>query len=75
MYKYKGVLIGFGAFKDHCSLFGGGYSATVQFKEELKAYKVSKGTIQFPLDKPLPLSLVKRIAKARVAENEARKRG
>ena len=71
-FKYKGMLVWFGAFSDHCSLFpGAGIIET--FKEELKRYRVAKGTIQFPLDKPLPAALLKKIVKARVAANEGRK--
>jgi uncharacterized protein YdhG (YjbR/CyaY superfamily) len=44
-----------------------------RFKKELKAYRASKGTIHFPLDKPLPSSLVKKIVKARLAEKERKK--
>jgi uncharacterized protein YdhG (YjbR/CyaY superfamily) len=56
----------YAAFAEHCSLFP---TAAVidEFKEELKAYTVSKGTIQFPLGKPLPVGLIKRIVRARVA--------
>ena len=46
----------------------------VQFQDELKAYSTSKGTIRFAVDKPLPAALVKKIVKARVAENEAKGR-
>jgi uncharacterized protein YdhG (YjbR/CyaY superfamily) len=72
-FRYKGALIAFGAFKDHCSLFPMGSSAIEQFREELKGYQVSKGTIHFALDKPLPAPLIKKIVKARIAQNEERK--
>lgn len=72
MYKYKGMLLGFAAFKNHCSLFPGS-PAIENFKNELKDYPTSKGTIRFPSDKPLPASLVKKLVKARVAANERKK--
>lgn len=72
-YKYKGMLIGFAAFRDHCSLLVMNPSVMDQFTAELKKYTTSKGTIQFPLDKPLPSTLLKKIVKARVAQNDARK--
>ena len=71
MYKYHGMLVGFAAFKDHCSFFPGA-NPVATFKDELKAYKTSKGTIRFPIGKPLPAALVKKLVKARVAENEER---
>jgi uncharacterized protein YdhG (YjbR/CyaY superfamily) len=73
-FRYKGkILVYYASFQDHCSFFPG--SAIVeQFKEELKPYKTSKGTIQFPLDKPLPASLVKKIVKARIMEIEEKKK-
>lgn len=70
MYKHHGMLVGFAAFKDHCSLFPGA-KPLATFKDELKAYKTSKGTIRFPIGQPLPAALVKKLVKARVAENEA----
>ena len=73
MYKHHGMLVGFAAFKDHCSLYPG--SAVMNaHKEELKRYGTSKGTIRFPANKPLPAALVKKLVKARIAENEARAR-
>ena len=67
--KYKGMLLWFAGFSDHCSLFP--TAAVIQeFKNELKSYKTSKGTIHFPLEKPLPVALLKKIVKARVAQVE-----
>ena len=71
--RYKGSVIAFGAFKDHCSLFPMGSSAIEQFREELKGYQVSKGTIHFALDKAPRSALIKKIVKARLAQNEERK--
>jgi uncharacterized protein YdhG (YjbR/CyaY superfamily) len=71
MYKHHGMLIGFAAFKQHCSLFPGAMPLAA-FKEELKVYKTSKGTIRFPIGEPPPAALVKKLVKAKVAENEKR---
>ncbi|MFN2491555.1 MAG: iron chaperone [Pyrinomonadaceae bacterium] len=71
VYKQNGMLVGFAAFKNHCSLFPG-TKALVTYKDQLKGYKTSKGTIQFPIGKPLPAALVKKLVKARAAENERR---
>ncbi|HTG59670.1 MAG TPA: DUF1801 domain-containing protein [Terriglobia bacterium] len=72
-FKYNGVLVWFAAFSDHCSLFP--TAAIVEaFKNELKGFSTSKGTIHFPTDKPLPTALVQRMVKARVAQNESKKR-
>jgi uncharacterized protein YdhG (YjbR/CyaY superfamily) len=73
-FKYKKVLIWYAAFSDHCSVFP---TALVieKFKEELKPFRKSKGTIHFPIDKPLPERLVKQMVKARLAGVEAKKRG
>jgi uncharacterized protein YdhG (YjbR/CyaY superfamily) len=72
-FEYKGMLVWFAAFSDHCSFFPTS-SMIEKFKDDLKEYVISKGTIQFPVDKPLPATLVKKIVKARVEENE-KKRG
>ena len=72
-FKHKGVLVWFAAFSDHCSLFPTA-SVIQAFKKELKSFSTSKGTIQFPTDKPLPGALVKKLVKARVAQIESKKR-
>jgi uncharacterized protein YdhG (YjbR/CyaY superfamily) len=71
-FHYKGGLVGYAAFKEHCSFFPMSGRLVEEFAGELKAYKTSKGTIQFPVDKPLPAALVKKMVKARIAQNEAR---
>ena len=72
-FKHHGVLVWFAAFAKHCSLFP--TAAVIEmFKDELQGYAISKGTIQFPTDKPLPAALVKKLVKARVAQNESKKR-
>ncbi len=72
-FKYKGALVWFAAFSNHCSLFPTA-SVIEAFKNELKGFSTSKGTIHFPTDKPLPTALVKKLVKARVAQNESKKR-
>ena len=72
-FKYKEVLVWFAGFSDHCSLFP--TAAVIEtFKNELKGYTTSKGTIHFPTDKPLPAALVKKMVKARVAQIESKKK-
>ena len=73
MFKYKGMLLGLAAFTSHCSLFPGPV-VIAALKDELKAFRTSKGTIQFPVDKPLSVALVKKLVKARIAQNELKKR-
>ena len=67
-FDLKGILVYFAAFKDHYGFFPTSSGVQV-FKEELTGYATSKGTIRFPLDKPLPLDLVRRIVQYRAAEN------
>jgi uncharacterized protein YdhG (YjbR/CyaY superfamily) len=74
-FKYKRGLVAFAAFKDHCSFFPMGSSVLDAFKEELKGFRVSKGTLHFPLDRPLPAALVKKIVKARIAQNQGNSGG
>ncbi len=72
-FRYQRMLVALAAFKDHCSFFPLGSSALDEFKEELQEFRVSKGTLHFALDKPLPAALVKKIVKARIAQNESKR--
>ncbi len=63
----------FSAFKNHYSLFGTTQSVRRTFKKELSRYEVTKGTIRFPLDEPIPVKLIRNIAKYRATENLERK--
>ena len=67
-YKRKNILVWFAAFSDHCSLFPTA-SVIAEFKDELKGFSTSKGTIRFALDKSLPSALIKKIVKARVKQD------
>jgi len=72
-FKHGKVLVWFAAFSNHCSLFP--TAAVIEaFKDELKGFTVSKGTIRFPLDKPLPVALIKKLVKARVEQSEGKRR-
>ena len=71
--KHKGVLVWFAAFSNHCSFFPTA-SVIEAFKNELKGFSISKGTVHFPTDKPLPAALVKKMVKLRVAQIESKKR-
>ena len=72
-FKHNGVLVWFAAFSNHCSLFPTA-SVIEAFKNELKGFSTSKGTIHFPADKPLPITLIKKLVRERVAQNESKKR-
>jgi uncharacterized protein YdhG (YjbR/CyaY superfamily) len=72
-FRYKGALVGFAAFSKHCSFFPMSLAVMEAFKDELKGFRTSKGTIQFPMDKPLSTALVKKLVKARIVENESKK--
>jgi uncharacterized protein YdhG (YjbR/CyaY superfamily) len=67
-YRYHGMLIYFAGFTNHVSMYPAPRGAE-SFKKELAAYKGGKGTIQFLAEKPLPISLIKRIIKFRIKEN------
>jgi uncharacterized protein YdhG (YjbR/CyaY superfamily) len=70
-FTLNGMLVWFAAFKNHIGLYPK-VDAIVAFKKELAPYKTAKGTIQFPHDRPLPLSLVSRMVKFRVRQNLSR---
>ncbi len=67
-FKWNGVLVYFAAYSKHIGFYPTA-SGIESFKKELSNYKWSKGTVQFPLDKPLPLALVRKIVKFRVKHN------
>ncbi|HEY4288167.1 MAG TPA: DUF1801 domain-containing protein [Puia sp.] len=67
-FKLHGMLIWYAGYKEHIGLYP--KTTVIQaFKKDLEGYKLSKGTIQFPLDQPLPLDLITRIVKYRIKEN------
>ncbi len=66
-FKQGNILVYYAAFKNHIGFFPTA-SAMEQFKDKLTQYKTSKGTIQFPYDKPIPLGLIKEIVKFKLKE-------
>ena len=68
-YKYHGMLVSFAAFKNHCSFFPRNSKTVEQFEEELKDFSISKGTIRFTPEKPIPEVLLKKIIEARKNDN------
>ncbi len=75
MFRYKGGLVAYAAFAKHCSFFPMSMAVMKKVEKELKAYDVSKGTIRFPLNKPLAAMLIKKLVKARLAEKERGRKG
>ena len=67
-FKLNGMLVWFAGYKNHIGFYPKP-SAIEAFKKELSVYKYAKGSIQFPLDKPLPVALITKMVKFRVAEN------
>ncbi len=67
-FKYHGMLVYFAGYKNHIGFYSlpSGHKA---FEKELSKYKQGKGSVQFPLDKPMPLALIKKMVKFRVKEN------
>jgi uncharacterized protein YdhG (YjbR/CyaY superfamily) len=72
-FRRDGVIVWFAAFSKHCSLFPT-RAILEAFANELKGLSTSKGTVHFPIERPLPLGLIKRMVKARVAQMKAKKR-
>ena len=72
-FKLNGSLVWFAALKNHIGFYPTS-SGIETFKNELSPYKTSKGTVQFPLDKPIPYDLVEKIVLFRVKENLAKKK-
>jgi uncharacterized protein YdhG (YjbR/CyaY superfamily) len=68
-YRLNGMLVAFGATANHCAFYPMSASTVAAHREELKDYDTSKGTIRFQPDNPLPASLVRKLVKARIAEN------
>ena len=66
------LLVFFGAWANHCAFYQGSASTLKTFQNELKKFETSKGTIRFSPDKPLPVALVKKLVKTRIAENNDR---
>jgi uncharacterized protein YdhG (YjbR/CyaY superfamily) len=70
-FKHEGYLVAFAAFKDHLSFFAG-TAINRKFSTQLKRFEQSKGGVHFTPERPIPASLVTRMVKSRVRENEAR---
>jgi uncharacterized protein YdhG (YjbR/CyaY superfamily) len=67
-FRLNGNLVHFAAFKNHIGFYPTP-SAIETFKEDLSPYKQAKGSVQFPIDKPLPIDLIQKIVKYRVGES------
>jgi uncharacterized protein YdhG (YjbR/CyaY superfamily) len=67
-FRQNGMLVAFGATANHCAFYLMNSSTVEAHQDELKDYDTSQGTIRFPADKPLPVALVRKLVKARVAE-------
>jgi uncharacterized protein YdhG (YjbR/CyaY superfamily) len=72
-FRQDGMLVGFGASAKHLAFYPMNSTTVKAFKDELKGFATSKGTIRFHPDKPLPASLVRKLVKARIAENAERR--
>ena len=73
-FRLDGMLVGFGATASHCAFYLMSSATVEAHREELHDYDTSKGTIRFQPEKPLPLALVRKLVKARIAENQRRRK-
>jgi uncharacterized protein YdhG (YjbR/CyaY superfamily) len=73
-FRQDGMLVAFGATANHCAFYLMSSSTVEAHRDELKDYDTSQGTIRFQADKPLPVALVRKLVKARIAENAGRRR-
>ena len=71
-YKFPGGFVSFGAAKRHCALYG---SAMDVYAQELRGFETSKGTVRFPLDRPIPDPLVRKLVLAKVAQKDPARNG
>jgi uncharacterized protein YdhG (YjbR/CyaY superfamily) len=71
-FRYKGALVGYAAFKKHCSFFPMSAALLDQFAADVQPYRTAKGTLQFPRDKPLPSPLIRKLVKARVKQQDGK---
>ena len=72
-FKLNGNLVHFGAFSKHIGFYPTS-SGTEKFQKEISPYKSGKGSVQFPLDKPIPYDLIRKIVLFRVKENNEKKK-
>ena len=72
-FRHERMLVWYAAIRDHCSFFPTA-SVIQRFEKELAGFRISKGTIQFPIERPLPAALVKKMVKQRVADSLAKKK-
>ena len=72
IFRLHGMLVGFAAFENHCTFHVMSPPVMRAHAAELKGYTIGKGSIRFSAEKPLPVALVKKLVKARIAENERR---
>ena len=73
-FKQNGMLVSFGAWEKHCAFYPGARPIELH-KDELKNFEISKGTIRFQHDKPIPQALVRKMVKERIAQNESKLKG
>ena len=72
-FRQNGMLVGFGATANHCAFYPMSSSIVKAHEDELAAYDTSTGTVRFPAKKPLPVALVRKLVKARIAQNVGRR--